>query len=102
MDDVKTITVPAAFGHALVAMDKHHRAAAELTDAVIALNEYCKDLDDDAIDAIEQERDRHRVAATAIAEALHVVCPCGLRRLNDSELYNRTCARCGSKIEVDQ
>ena len=96
-----TITVPAAFERPLNALDKHFVAARDLTAAITAINEYQVDLDDDAMAAIEQERDRHRVAATAIAEALHVVCPCGLRRLNDSELYNRVCARCGTKIEVE-
>lgn len=104
MADDKVITVPAAFGHALVALDKHYAAAKELTAAITAINEHQVDIDDDAMAAIEQERFRHSVAADAIADALQVVCKKSsthyYHKLNASELYKRACF-CGAKIEVE-
>ena len=97
-----TITVAAAFERPLNALDKHFVAAKDLTAAIMAINEYRVDLDDDAMAAIEQERFRHSVAADAIADALQMVCKTGgahlNHKLNATELYNRACF-CGAKIE---
>lgn len=101
MADDKTIKVPAAFEHALKVLDKHYVAAKELTVAITAINMYQVDLDEDAMAEIEKERFRNSAAADAIAEALQIVCLCGPHKLNATELYNRACRHCGTKIVVE-
>ncbi len=105
MADGNIIIVPAGFGHALFVLEKHVKAAEELTAAITAINEYRVDLDDDAMAAIEQERFRHSVAADAIADALQITCPkhlgVGARILGPIEIVAGACMRCGAKIVVE-
>ena len=104
MADDKTIKVPAAFEHTLKVLDKHYRAAGELTDAITAINDHSVDLDDDAMAELEKERFRHSIAADAIADALNLVL-CGVHGCNHhltaTELYNRACRLCGANIMVE-
>lgn len=104
MADEPTILYPAAYGHALVTLDQHYAAAKALSAAIDAINEHRVDLDDDAMDAIEQERFRHSVAADAIAEALQVICRGGdthnPHQLNATELNRRKCY-CGAAVEIE-
>lgn len=99
-----TIIVSADFGHALFVLEKHVKAASELTAAITAINEHRVDLDDDAMAEIEQEKFRHRVAADAIAEALQVICRGGdthnPHQLNATELNRRKCY-CGAAVEIE-
>lgn len=104
-DEPNAIVVPAAFGHALFVLEKHVKAAKELTAAITAINEYCVDLDDDAVATIEQVKFRHSVAASAIADALQIICPkhlgVGARILGPIEIVAGACMRCGAKIEIE-
>jgi hypothetical protein len=106
MADGNTIIVSADFGHALFVLEKHVKAASELTAAITAINEYCVDLDDDAVAAIEQEKFGHSVAASAIADALQITCPkhlgVGARILGPIEIVAGACMRCGAKIVVEE
>lgn len=106
-DTPPDIVVPAAFEHALRLLDKHYVAADELTDALIAINSYNVDLEDDAIAAIENERMIRRVSADAIANALAIQCrnpgPRHLSKhvLNATELHNRQC-NCGARVVIEE
>jgi len=98
------IIVPAAFDHALNALDKHLVASRELTAAITAINEHSVDIDDDAMAAIESEQRLHRAKADAIAEALNLKCGgytgTNSHVLNVNELYIRKCNHCGKVVVV--
>lgn len=107
-DTPPDIVVPAVFANALRLVDKHHVAVKELTDAVIAINAYNVDLEDDAMEAIEQERMIRRVSADAVVDALAVQCKnaCSIRhlfghKLDSTELHNRQC-RCGARVVIEE
>lgn len=107
-DTPPDIVVPAVFANALRLLDRDQVASKELTDAVVAINAYHVDLEDDAIEAIEQERMIRRVSVDAIANALAVQCtnassPRHLRThvLSATELHNRQC-NCGAKVVIEE
>ena len=106
MADGNTIIVSADFGHALFVLEKHVKAASELTAAITAINDHAVDLDDDAMAEIEQEKFRHRVAADAVADALQIACTVhgiGARHmLGPHELAAGACKHCGAKIVVEE
>lgn len=106
MADDNTIIVSADFGHALFVLEKHVKAASELTAAITAINDHAVDLDDDAMAEIEQEKFRHRVAADAVADALQITCPkhlgVGARILGPIEIVAGACMMCGAKIVVEE
>ena len=105
-DTPPDIVVPAAFANALRLLDRDQVASKELTDAVVAINAYHVDLEDDAIEAIEQERLIRRVSVDAIANALVIQCtnrgPRHLSKhvLNATELHNRQC-NCGARVVIE-
>lgn len=105
MADGNTIIVSADFGHALFVLEKHVKAASELTAAITAINDHAVDLDDDAMDEIVHEKWRHEVCASAIADALQIVCTVhgiGHHILNLRELAAGACKICGAKIVVEE
>ena len=106
MADGNTIIVSADFGHALFVLEKHVKAASELTAAITAINDHAVDLDDDAMDEIVHEKWRHEVCASAIADALQIACivhGIGARHmLGPHELAAGACKICGAKIVVEE
>lgn len=105
MADGNTIIVSADFGHALFVLEKHVKAASELTAAITAINDHAVDLDDDAMDEIVREKWRHEVCASAIADALQIACTVhgiGARHmLGPHELAAGACKHCGAKIVIE-
>lgn len=106
MADGNTIIVSADFGHALFVLEKHVKAASELTAVITAINDHAVDLDDDAMDEIVHEKWRHEVCASAIADALQIACTVhgiGARHmLGPHELAAGACKHCGAKIVVEE
>lgn len=106
-DTPPDIIVPAAFANALRLLDRDQLASKELTDAVVAINAYHVDLEDDAIEAIEQEGLIRRISVDAIANALAVQCRNdeSMRHLSKhvltaTELHNRQC-NCGARVVIE-
>lgn len=101
------IVVPAAFGHAVFIVEKHVKAAEDLKAAMTALNDHAVDIDEDVMDEIGKEKWRHEVAASAIADALEIICACDRHPsslshiLGPKEIASDGCKYCGAKIVIE-